>query len=309
MRPELRKDYLQNKYVLIAPKQKEHSYELEKPEPVNAMPSKVCKYCPAEVDSLHANLNLGSRKQWLVKVIDEKDAGFTLNNPKAYGKEEVVIETPNHIDEFDQLSEEQIAKVFEAYSHRVRELAKEKDLESILVIKNSGGRAGTSLQHSHSHIIATGLLPPELLDKSQKALAYKLEHKESVWAHILAEEKKSKRLIYKDEHLLAFAPYASLHNYEVWIMPFQQRDSVTDLLPEERMSMAKTLKHILKKISELHLPYSFSFDQILHDTDQHFCLKIIPRGNVWSGLKQASGLYVNPIEPEVAASYYRQDLK
>jgi galactose-1-phosphate uridylyltransferase len=120
---------------------------------------------------------------------------------------------------------------------------------------------------------------------------------------------RGKRFIYKDEHVIAFTPYASFHNYEAWIMPLKQRDNITELTQAEKYSMSKVLKHLLQKIGTLHLPYNYYFHQIIHDKDQHLYLKVTPRGNVWAGVEIGSGLIINAVAPEEAASFYRSGLK
>lgn len=309
MRSEIRKDYIQDRYVIIAPKRGSRPHDTERPECVNPPSKKVCVFCPEQVNHKHAALTIGPKSRWNVKVIGNDFPAVTLDNPKAYGQQEVVIETPNHIVELDDLPEEQIVKVFNAYAHRTREISKNRKIEYILTFKNNGGRAGASLQHAHSQIFATAFLPPHLFDKSQKALAYKLEHGTSVWSDIIEKEKKSKRFIYKDDHVVAFTPYASFHNYEAWIMPLKQRDNITELTPQERLSMAKVLKHLLRKIGHLNLPYNYYFHQVIHDKDQHFYLKVTPRGNVWAGVEIGSGMIINAVPPEEAAAFYRQGLK
>lgn len=308
MRSEIRKDYLQEKYVLIAPRRKDKPHDVERPEVLNHKKENLCVFCPPEINKKHAELTLGPKNDWYVKVIQNDYPAVSVDNPKAYGRQEVVIETPNHIPELEDLPVEHIAKVIEAYAQRTRELSKDPKIDYLITFKNSGGKAGASLQHAHSQIFSTAFLPPHLFDKSQKALAYKLEHGTCAYCDIISKEQKGPRLVFQNEHIIAFTPYASFHNYEVWIMPKRHLDNITLVNPEERLAIASILKHLLGKIGRLHLPYNYYFHQIIHDKDQHLYLKVKPRGSVWAGLELGSGLVVNPISPEDAAEYYREGL-
>ena len=78
------------------------------------------------------------------------------------------------------------------------------------------------------------------------------------------------------------------------------------LTQNERLSFAKLLKKILKKINKLNLPYNYYFHQVINDEDQHLYLKITPRGSVWAGVEIGSGLIINPVSPEEAARFYRK---
>ena len=177
-----------------------------------------------------------------------------------------------------------------------------------MIFKNDGGVAGASLKHAHSQIFATQFLPPHLFDKSQRQQAYKLKHGHCVYCDVIAKESKGPRLVYRDKNVVAFTPYASMFNYEIWIMPIKHRDNITELTESEMKSFAKILKHVLGKIGQLDLPYNFYFHQVINDNDQHLYMKIVPRGSVWAGVEIGSGLIINPIDPDEAASFYRQGL-
>jgi UDPglucose--hexose-1-phosphate uridylyltransferase len=309
MRPEIRKDYIQEKYVIIAPQRSARprdirdGFKASKPRLKN-----VCVFCPESVNKQRAVLSLSARagsKEWLVKVVSNKYPAVSLNNPKAYGIQEIVIETPDHTEEIDSLSTPHIAAILEVYAARTAEITKNPKIEYVLIFKNQGGRAGASLVHSHSQIFATAFIPPQLIDKARRAQEYKLKNGTCVYCDVMQKEKNSPRLIYKDQRVMAFAPWASVHNYEAWIMPWRHLDNITDLNKQERLSWAKTLKKILQKISQLELPYNYYFHQVVHDEDQHFYMKITPRGSVWAGVEIGSGIVINPIPPEDAAKFYR----
>ena len=306
-RPEIRKDYIQEKYVIIAPKRGKRPHDTIKPKTYHK-PLDTCVFCPESLKDTPSLYRQGNKKNWSINVIANKFPAVSLDNPKAYGQQEVVIETPDHTKELEDLSVKQIVNLLDAYANRTKEISKNKKIEYILIFKNDGGVAGASLQHSHSQIFATKFLPPHLFDKSQRQQAYKLEHGHCVYCDVISKESKTKRLVYKDKHVIAFTPYASTFNYEIWIMPLKHRDNITELNNPEKKSWAKILKHILTKIGQLDLPYNFYFHQVINDNDQHLYMKVVPRGSVWAGVEIGSGLIINPILPEDAAEFYRQGL-
>jgi len=305
MSSEIRKDYIQEKYVIIAPVRSKRPHQIEKPQITDGK-EKSCVFCPAQANKIKDILTIGSRKNWKVKVIKNIFPAVTLDNPKAYGMQEVIIETPEHFKELDDLPVSHISELLKVYALRTREISKNEKIEYILIFKNNGGRAGASIIHSHSQIFATAFLPPHLMDKSQRTQAYKLKKGTCVYCDVIAKEAKGPRLVYKDSNVVAFTPYASIHNYEVWIMPIRHMDNIMCLSKKERDSFAKILKLVLKKISDLGLPYNFYFHQVINDEDQHLYMKITPRGSVWAGVEIGSGLVINPVSPEDAAKYYRE---
>ncbi len=287
MKSEIRKDYIQEKYVIIAPRRGARPHELAVAD--------RCAFCSKNK----------SRASWDVKVISNKYPAVTLDNPKAYGTQEIVIETPRHDVHLEDMKTEEIARVLEVYAERTKAISELPRIEYILIFKNSGGRAGATLGHAHSQIFATRFLPPHLLDKSQQVQAYKIRTGRCVYCDVIKDERRGPRLIWEDEFTVAFAPYASMYNYEVWILPRRHFDNITNITPEERLSWAGILKKILSKISKLGLPYNYYFHQVVHDEDQHLYMKITPRGSVWAGVEIGSGLVINPVSPEEAAKYYR----
>lgn len=310
---EIRKDYIQEAYVIIAPRRGKRPHDIVDSgthKKRAARRSLSCVFCPGSVeDNNHTLMSVKSEKHgntWDIMVFANKFPAVSLNNPRAYGQQEVVVETPNHNISFHELPEHHIAKVLEVYAHRTKTISENRKIEYILIFKNEGWHAGASIEHTHSQIFATSFLPPHLLDKSQKVQEYKLKHGRCVYCDVIKKESSGPRLIYQDRHVMAFAPYASMYNYECWIMPMRHIDNITLLTREERLSWAKILKHILKKITKLHLPYNYYFHQVVHDEDQHLYMKIIPRGSIWAGVEIGSGIVINPIAPEEAARYYKK---
>ena len=302
MKSELRKDYIQEKYVIIASRRGRRPHDVERPERVRPVRTTSCVLCPDRWEKRLVIQTFGPD----VAVLKNKFPAVTLDNPKAYGVQEVVIETPDHGLELDELPIRHIAKLLKVYAVRTKRISKNKKIQYILIFKNNGGRAGASLIHSHSQIFATDFLPPHLFDKSQRVQQYKLEHGSCVYCDVIKKERKGRRLVYEDKYVIAFTPYASLHNYEVWILPKRHLDNIMILNQQERSSWAKILKKILKKISGLGLPYNYYFHQTIFDEDQHLYMKITPRGSVWAGVEIGSGIIINPISPEEAAKYYRK---
>jgi len=309
MKSEIRKDYIHDRYVIIAPRRDQRPRDVEVPQKLNPAKKKDCVFCPQRVDKLNKvilTVKPGEQKPWTVKVIANKFPSVSLDNPKAYGQQEVVIETPNHYDELEDLPVSQVTEIFKVYAKRTEEISRNNKINYILIFKNNGGAAGASLQHAHSQIFATSLLPPRLKDKAQRVQAYKLKTGRCIYCEVIKKERRGPRRVFEDKNLIAFCPWAPTHNYEIWLMPKRHIDNITLLKHDEQISLAKFLQKILKKINQLGLPYNYYFHQVIHDEDQHLYLKIKPRGSVWASVELAAGLIVNPVSPEESAKFYRQ---
>lgn len=308
--PEIRKDYIQEKFVIIAPKRGKRPHDIPKEVQTNHPKKTECVFCPKNIKKsgralLTVNKTKEKKEPWAIKVIANKFPAVSPKNKKAYGHQEVVIETPDHMLEIEELSVDRIAEILEVYAQRTKAISKDKKINYILIFKNDGGPAGASLQHAHSQIFATEFLPPHLRDKSQRVQAYKLKKGTCVYCDVIKKESRGPRLICQDKNVICFCPWAPMHNYEVWLMPKRHIDNITQLNSAERHSFAKAMKKILKKISELGLPYNYYFHQVIKDEDQHLYMKITPRGSVWAGVEIGSGMIINPVAPEDAAKFFR----
>jgi len=301
---EIRKHYFLNKYVIITPSRSKRPRDIHEQSVLQKTDS--CVLCPDRVESNLILDYLGSKTRWHVMVLKNKFPAVTLNNKKAYGEQEVIIETPDHGVEMADLSPEQIELVLEIYIKRAQTLSKNKRIKYLLIFKNSGSKAGASLHHSHSQIFATELLPPMVEENLSEAKKYLSKTGNCPVCDLITREKKSKRLIMENKEVIAIAPYASEYHYESWIMTRRHVDNICDLNSKELKSLAQAMKKILMKLHSLNMSYNFSFEQVIHDKEQHFCLKIQPRDTVWAGVEMNSGMIINSIPPEEAASFYKK---
>ncbi len=305
-RSEIRRDYIQEKYVIIAPLRQFRPQQRGIALSVGAIKDAKCVFCLKEINQREDILyRAPNRQNWDIAVVPNLYPSVSLDNPRAYGVQEVVIETAKPSLQIEELPASRIGEILKVYAERTKEISKNKKIQYILIFKNSGGRAGASISHAHSQIFATSFTPSHILDKTFRAKRFRRKHKTCVYCEVAKIERKGPRFIAENRGMIAFAPYASMHNYEVWIMPKQHLDNVTELNSGERLDMANLLKKILRKINLLRLPYNYYFHQVIADPNQHLYLKITPRGSVWAGVEIGSGLIINHVSPEEAAEYFR----
>jgi UDPglucose--hexose-1-phosphate uridylyltransferase len=301
---ELRKDYFLDKYVIITPARTKRPHDIV--ETSHRKPGQKCVLCPNMIEKGLIVDTIGGKKNWHVASILNKFPAISLINPKAYGQQEVIIETPLHGKELGDMTIKETLNILKMYQKRTKFLSSIKGIEYILIFKNMGGPAGASLLHSHSQIFASKKTPPDVFVELDKAQEYKLKHGHSIYEDIIKKEIKSPRLIWKDKNVIVFCPFAPMYHYETWIFPLKKRDNITELTKNELLSIAKAFKIILSKLNNFHIPYNFFMHQSIPDKDQHFYIKIQPRESIWAGLELGAGIVINSISPEKAAKFYRK---
>lgn len=300
---EIRKHYFLNKYVIISPGRSRRPRDIGEQTVIKK--DEACVFCPEKIQKSQIIDRLGGEKNWQILVLTNKYPAVTLDNPKAYGAQEVVVETPEHGTELGDLDDGQIADVLNIFAKRTKAISRNGKLDYILIFKNSGSKAGASLFHSHSQLFATKILPPDVLDELTAAQNYKSDKGTCPYCDIIKKEAKAGRKIFEDALTIAIAPYASEYHYEAWVFPKRHLDNITKLNAEEINSFAKMLKKILVKLRRTNISYNFYLHQVVSFTDQHFYLKIQPRDSIWAGLELGSGLVINSVPPEAAVKFYR----
>jgi UDPglucose--hexose-1-phosphate uridylyltransferase len=302
---EIRKAYLLNKYVIITPGRAKRPRDIKEQTIIER--TAQCPFCPEKIDRKNIlDKFVDEDGQWQILSIKNIYPAVVLDNDKAYGTQEVIIETRSHSKELANLSTQQIEQVLRMYAQRTKAISQNEKIDYILCLKNQGSKAGASIVHSHSQVFATHILPPDVHEELGLAQSYKIKHKICPYCDIINKEMKTERRIYEDKYVAAFAPYASEYHYEAWVFTKRHLDNITLLNDSEFKSFAKVYKIILTKLQALDLSFNCFLHQITSNRDQHFYMKVQPRDSIWAGVELGSGLVINSISPELAAKYYRE---
>ncbi|MFH0817131.1 MAG: galactose-1-phosphate uridylyltransferase, partial [Candidatus Micrarchaeota archaeon] len=118
-RNEFRKDFLLNRWVIIAanrgkrPEDYIHSERSEKKEG-------TCFFCPG---SEHLTPPEISRREvdgkWVIRNFPNKFYAVSLDFPNAYGTHEVIVESNNHDHHLSDIPESQMKLLLEVYAERI----------------------------------------------------------------------------------------------------------------------------------------------------------------------------------------------
>jgi len=304
---EIRKSYFLDKYVIIAPKRDRRPGHRNVRFGQALDLAKDCPFCPDKIDpkNIIARINQKKSDDWQVVAIKNIFPAVSLNNQKAFGVQEVIIETPQHHKKNHELKIEEIKLILEMYQRRTEDLARNPKLNYILCLKNSGRAAGASLEHNHSQVFATAIIPKDLEEEEQYVKKYHQQHKSCAYCDIIKKEMGSARKIYADKYFAVFSPYASEYQYEVWIFPRRHLDNISLLSEEELTALSRIMKALFIKLNKLDLDFNYFLHNVVPNKNQHLYIKIQPRASIWAGVELGSGLVVNSISPEEAAKYYK----
>jgi len=303
---QIRKHYYLDEYAVIAPKREDRPFTLRRSQPRSVVSVKQ-KELPIEKEPSLFEIT-DNRGRWLVKVVANKYPALSPVNSQSYGRQEIVLETSREGTPFYDLDTKQIINVLKAYQQRTLALRKDRKIKYISIFKNHGIEAGASMAHTHSQIIATGLVPPAVVAEDKIFSQLKKRYGSSpLGAALEWEREEQERIIKALLFVSAITPYASQRPLEVWLIPHRYFDSIVDATENELEEFARLLKAVTAALGSKNLSFNFYLHEQVTASSNHFMIQITPRPNVWAGFELATkgSLVINPVSPETAASWYR----
>jgi len=229
------------------------------------------------------------------------------------GEHEVIIESPLHNDNIAKIDPDHVEKVVTAYKMRFIDVSNKFTNQLVIVFKNHGKRAGTSLDHPHSQLLAIPFVPGYIRNKMSESQRYYDEFGTCVYCDIINNEKSSgERLIYENEGYVAVAPYASSVPYNIIIYPKRHMSCFAEADKKELKGLAGILQLVLGKLYYLldDPDYNFVIDTSTIDQSgnrhYHWHLEIMPRLSTRAGFEIGSGMNINHIMPETCAENLRK---
>lgn len=301
---ELRKDYFLDRWVLITPGRAERKKEFSISSQIKSQMSSYdqnCFFCPGNEKTTPPEIGrFPKNKKWQIRWFSNKFSAVSLNNPSAYGVHEVIVETPDHSKQLGDLSISEIKDVVKIYRLRENQILKIPKIKYLVIFKNEGSEAGTSLVHSHSQLIGINLVPGNIKEE------VKANQNKCHYCQIIKKEAKSPRKVFENENFISFTPWASRFHYEVWIFPKKHLKNLYQIADSELEDLAEILKKILLKLKKINLSYNYFFHSSPKNQDLHFHIEITPREAKWGGFEISTGnVIINSVSPEEAAKFYR----
>jgi UDPglucose--hexose-1-phosphate uridylyltransferase len=293
---------------------------------------KFCRFCTGHEE--HTTAEVLARRDpstpanspgWRVRAVPNKypavspslegvlsDDGLFASQP-GVGVHEVFIESPEHLTQSSQLSAEQFADVLWIYRQRLCDVRQDKRLKYGLIFKNLGELSGASLEHLHSQMLATPMLPATVAEELRAAENYHRRRGVCLFCDVLAAELAAgERIVAETKDWVAFCPYASRFSWETWVAPRQHDSDFTRLSDDQLASLGSFFRGVLARI-EATLPV-VSYNYWLHTSPfdtlalehYHWHMEILPRVTNVAGFEWGAGFAINTLSPEEAAGMLRQ---
>mgnify|MGYP000007313449 CR=1 FL=1 len=329
--PELRKDPIVGRWVIIATERAKRTV-MPKLEPRTTPSGSLCPFCegqedktPNEILAYRDRQSQPNKPGWRVRVVPNKFPALQVegnlnkrgegiyDKMNGIGAHEVIIECPFHEVSMTALTEENIREVLWAYRDRLVDLKKDPRLVYGMVFKNVGALAGASLEHTHSQLIVTPIVPINVLEEMQGAADFFNYRGRCIYCDMIAQELATeKRVVLDTPNFVALCPFASRFPFETWIVPKLHNSHYENIQKMEIDELGTVLKTVLLKLETAldNPPYNYIIHTAPFDTQSlphyHWHMEIIPRLTRVAGFEWGTGFYINPVPPEQAAEFLRE---
>jgi UDPglucose--hexose-1-phosphate uridylyltransferase len=328
--PELRQNFFTKDWVIIATERAKRPEELKTHRPIELVPSFMenCAFCPGNesktpIEVLRCPGSDG--EPWGVRVIPNKFAALSSElqptrnlthlwrRIDGFGFHEVIIEGADHSRCMALMPDSHVASTLSVYRDRYNTLSADARINHITIFKNHGPDAGASMQHPHSQLIATPIIPSQVRHRLQEARRHYDDAGECMFCHMVEREVEAQtRIVVKGEHFVAMEVFASATPFSTHILPMRHMASFGDITDAEISDLAHVLRTLLAKIyfglENPDLNYTVRSGPTEYSGARHFhwYVSVIPRLTRVAGFELGSGMFINTVLPEAAAEFLRK---
>ena len=326
--PELRLNPLTREWVVIEKSGVVKPEDFVENGPIKELTdhSGTCHFCVGNEDSIPDEIyRLEDEKGWKVRVVRNRFSRLSEESPlrrwgtelqrtaNSVGLHEIIIETPFHNHSTASMPLDQLKSVIETYKKRLIEIYSDQRVEYVVIFKNSGLLSGTSCEHSLTQMVGIPVTPLQIRDRVEAYMKFHDDTGECLMCRLIREEiQDGERIVLENENFVSSIPYAAFSPFHLWIFPKRHSGSIADMTPEEIQDFATILKTTMLKLCHGLGDPDFNFaiksgsPANCASRFQHWYMSIVPRISYISGFEIASGMYVNPVQPELSARFLRK---
>jgi UDPglucose--hexose-1-phosphate uridylyltransferase len=252
-----------------------------------------------------------------IAVFDNRFPAFT----SPHGAAEVVVYTDDHEGSFATLAPARAEALMWVWRHRYLELGAREDIEYVFIFENRGVEVGVTLHHPHGQIYGYPFLPPV----PALELAADARLGGCAPCALLAEElRDGSRLLFENEAVLAYVPFAARWGYEVHVATREHRASLAACSADELRLLAEALQSVVRGFDALFerpFPYVMAVHQAptggqagdvpgaggghLH-VEFYPPLRTAEKLKYLAGSEQGAGTFIGDMLPEESASELRE---
>ena len=289
-------------------------YAIDRQERTFLPTAEHCPLCPTRPGGEETEIPYPSFE---IAVFDNRFPAFE----QPLGAAEVVVYTDRHDGSLGTLPAARAEDLMWVWRQRYSELGAREDVHYVLIFENRGVEVGVTLHHPHGQIYGYPFLPP--IPQLEHAADERLDGC-APCALLSAELAAGQRLIYENEHVVAYVPYAARWAYEVHVVLRAHRPSLLACDPGELASLAACLQSIVRGFDAL-FDRPFPYVMAVHQAPTapmgsgpapsgHVHIEFYPplrtaeKLKYLAGSEQGAGTFISDTLPERSATMLREAL-
>lgn len=328
--PTLRQDPTTRDWVILAPGRGDRPRSNHVPA-ARRHPSvprePACPLCPGNEDRTPPEILRvsGDDGGWLARVVPNKypavapqgdltrrETGPFFREMDGTGHHELIVETPVHDRVTPLMDAHELARLLQTYQSRYWALRKDARVNWIVLFKNHGERAGTSLEHPHSQIVALPMPPAHVRRKYEVAIRHFDDTGRCLYCDLLeAEVRAGSRIVEQTDRFVVLHPYASRVPFETWVLPTGSEPSFGEVasvdLADLGAVLARTLRGLHAALADPDFNLVLESSPVGDEFRPYFLwhIRIVPRIAPFAGFEIGSGMSITSWMPEESAAHMR----
>lgn len=223
---------------------------------------------------------------------------------------EIIVHSPYQDKDLEDLPQEQNVRIMRAFLNRVT-YYNSQDKE-VMIFNNRGGKAGASILHPHSQIVALKGFPGILEMEKTEAMKYYNENNSCYWCDkIKVELALKKRIVHETPHFVLLVPVACRWSYEMLLIPKEHKPNFGYVNDMEISDFTQILKAALWSYNAMfNKPDRNFWIHTMRYEPYHWHVGFIPHIKVFGGLELGAGIWVSDkATPEDAAEQLGENVK
>ena len=232
----------------------------------------------------------------------------------ALGANEIIIESSQHKVSFSELSDCELKHTMHAFRDAIKRCRHDEYTESISLFKNCRFQAGASIEHTHSQVISLPIVTSQTERQMENCRVYHDQTGEFLQQEVIRQEfEQDQRVLYADDKLIAWCPYASRTPFQICMSRIGRSPYLDDLTDEDSFELAKLIRKSVNALENaLDDP---AYNLIIHLAPlkvedagyYHWYVELFPRVTRPAGLELSTNCWINPVSPEQAAIRLRAE--
>lgn len=212
-----------------------------------------CPLCPTHAGGPETEI---PRAAFEIAVFDNRFPAFEA----PLGASEVIVYTDDHDASFGTIPLMRAEDLMWVWRHRYLELGSREDVDYVFIFENRGVEVGVTLHHPHGQIYGYPFLPPvpalELEADSRLGSC-------APCALLQQELAQGQRIVYEDEAVVAYVPYAARWPYETHMVTREHRPSLLECEGSELQQLAAGLQALARGYDAL-FDRPFPYMMVVH---------------------------------------------